>query len=195
MNDILSTLDDKTKIAVNRRWRWLFTREIKKFVREKIKTSKFRNIKPSGRYFGTRSLKKSDSILMFGTKPNAGIMFGFSAPVDERIISNRRRRFYNESGWHSTKKEQITSDSLGAGLKKGDVSYFRTSEKPEGRYFGIKRKKKIVAYGMSRSNEVLPVYNDEAIPDWLMDVYGDEVDALITACGELAIEQVLGEAF
>ncbi|MBQ9396753.1 MAG: hypothetical protein IJU23_14705 [Proteobacteria bacterium] len=193
MNDILSTLDDKTRNAVMKRWRQLVSREIKRFVKERIKSSEFRNIKPTGMYFGIRNLKKSGDIQMFGTKPNAGFLVGFGAPVNRRVTASGVYHFRDEHGWHSTHKKQLYSDSLGSGIDSADVPYFGTSARPKGNYFGIKRKRRIYAYGLVRGYEkALPVYADEAIPDWIMDDYGNDVDSIVRICGELAIEQVIG---
>lgn len=192
IKDILSNSDKKTSIAIKKRWRWLVTREIKKFVKEKIKASKFRNIKPSGIYFGTRSIKKSDGIQIFGTKPNAGLIVGFSAPVNDRIQSDKVYYFKDDKGWHSTRKKQKYADSLGSGIKNADVSYIGTNARPDGNYFGIKRKRKVFAYGLVKGPEsALPVYADESIPDWIMEEHGDEIDSIVRTCGELAIEQIM----
>lgn len=192
IDEKISLMDRKTKIAVMKRWRWLFTREIKRFVKDKVKTSKFRNIKPSGRYFGTRILKKSDSIQLFGTKPNAGLIVGFSAPVNDRFQSDKVYCFKDDSGWHSTRKKQKYSDSLGSGIENADVSYLGTNARPDDNYFGIKRKRKTWAYGLVEGPEsALPVYADESIPDWIMEEHSDEIDSIVRTCGELAIEYIV----
>lgn len=184
-----SSLEDRSRIM--KKWRSLITRELRAFTRRGIKATKYKKLKSSGRYFGIKANKKGDEIRIFGTKPNAGLLYGFSAPINERVQSSTPFKIRTISGWRMTRKRQKYSDSLGSGIDPANVPYLGTGARPDGAYFGIMKNAKPLAYGFVGDNLALPVYSDEGIADWLMIEHHQEVDSLVQACGELAIESVL----
>ena len=173
--DQISQLDRK----LIGKWKKAVVRRIKQYARNVAKASPFLD-KPAKRIFGMKARKENDSVVMFGTSPNAGRMKGFNAPVNEWIAVNRYFRVLRNGEWYTIHKVQKASRSAGVPLL--DVPYFGTSEKPD-RFFGIKKGKVTLAYGRTKGGLGLPVYARESFVDWLFENHADELENLVLESG------------
>lgn len=177
LTDIYKQLSGNPKLI--QRWKAAVTRRIKQYARNVAKASPFLD-KPQKRIFGLKARKKDDSVVMFGTSPNAGRMKGFHAPVNEWIAVNRYFRVLRHGKWRTIHKVQKVSRNIGVPVQ--DVPYFGTSEKPD-RFYGIKKGKVTLAYGKTKGGLGVPVYAQDSFADWLMAHHGDELENLILECG------------
>lgn len=169
------------------RWKLDVVRRVKRFARNASSASPFL-AKPQKSIFGGRISKKGDSVVFYGTPPNAGRMKGFSAPTNEWIPTSEPFRFFGEDGWRTIHKVQKTAKSVGVALQ--DVSYFGTASRPE-RYFGIKSGRVSLGYGKTKNDESLPIYAKESFADWLFGRYADDVDEIILECGQNILDDYL----
>ena len=177
VDNIYNYLSDMPKLM--QKWKKAVANRIKQYARNVAKASPFLD-KPQKRMFGVRAQKSDDSIVMYGTSPNAGRVKGFSAPVNEWIAVNRYFRFMRHDKWQTIHKVHKVTKNIGVPLQ--DVPYYGTSEKPD-RFFGIKKGKATLAYGETKGGLGLPVYARDSFVDWLVIHHRDELDTIILECG------------
>ena len=162
------------------KWQREVNKRIRRFVRNIAGASPFID-KPAKRMFGVRNAKNGQSLTIYGTSPNAGRMKAFNAPTNQWQSVRRHFRFYGRKGWHTIHKTQEVRTTAGTDI--ASVPYFGTSETPN-RFYGIRKGKATLAYGKTDSGIALPIYAENSYPDWIMQNYRDEIDAIILDTGK-----------
>ena len=75
-------------------------------------------------------------------------------------------------------KERVTS----TGERVDNVRYYGTSGRPQ-RFFGIKRKGRVRAYGITQDHVVVPVYSEHGFVEWLVEDQMDDVLRILEETG------------
>ena len=185
IEEIYNRIADNPKLI--RQWQREANKRIRRFVRNVASASPFLD-KPNKRMFGVRNSKDGQSLIIYGTSPNAGRMKAFNAPTNEWKQVSRAFRIFGANGWRTIHKTQMVRATAGTPIN--DVPYFGTSERPE-RYYGIKKGKVKLAYGKTKSGIALPVYAENSYPDWIMNNHIDEIERIIIETGQAVLNEAL----
>lgn len=166
-----------------RRWKAIARQKIIKFAKN---ANPFKGIEPTNYYLWIDTKNNTFGFTMYGVKPNASALRGFSAPVDKRKPAPEPVKVYFGDGqWRTVDTERKTGSSIG--VKTLDTEYFGVSQKPT-QYFGLKRGKRIEAFGIT-DNTAVPVYADQGFVEWLTTDAADELAAILQDAGYTAIKE------
>lgn len=137
----------------------------------------FKIKKISGYYLSIDTKAKAYSLELRGVNPNAGATRAWGAPTN-KWQKGEPRRVQLPYGWKTVTKERVTS----TGERVANVRYYGANGKPQ-RFFGVKRKVRVRAYGITQDNVVVPVYSEQGFVEWLVEDQMDDVLRILEETG------------
>ena len=145
----------------------------------------FKIKKVSGYYLFIDTKAKAYSLELRGVNPNAGDTRAWGAPTN-KWQKGEPRRVPLPYGWKTVTKERVTSP----GERVDNVRYYGARGRPQ-RFFGIKRKGRVRAYGITQDHVVVPVYSEQGFVEWLVEDQMDDVLRILEETGFEHLEREL----
>lgn len=192
---LFERLDDKTQKSIVNVWKRRALKEVRAFAKTVAQQSEFKGLPLSTRGLLKARLEDQTTLSVWGRKQNAGVLFGFNAPVNVRkpsapYVINKAGRFI------TMRTRQEFASTLGGNLKPAELREDHQTIKPAGAYFGVMKNGKVQARALIKQKvwggDSVRVFHNRTLPDLLFNEHKKEIDALVLACGEVAIQQALG---
>ena len=143
----------------------------------------FKIKKLSGYYLFIDTKSKAYALELRGVKPNAGETRAWGAPTN-KWQKGEPRRVALPYGWRTVTKERATS----RGERVDTPSYYGVSSRPQ-KFFGLKRKGRLRAYGITQEHVVVPVYSEQGFVEWLVEDQLEDVRRILEQTGFEKLEK------